>query len=460
MVSPKDDRNVKPTDTGSPPEASDPFRLENIFADATQVFKPNRVNQAASPDVIIALDTNVLLLPYTIRKEGLPKLQKFYQHLRAENRLYLPARVAREFIVHRDRKLSELLKMITDVRSRLNIGETRLSPILEGIEGSDAMASASKALADAKGLYTKAIGVIEEQVMSWSGDDPVTSIYDTVFDAENMISPTETNDEILLEWKSRLKERIPPGYKDGGKPDTGIGDFLVWKALLVIGQRYNKDLIFVTGEEKADWFVRVNGAGAYPRPELVAEYRKHSGGRGLRLVEFHDVLREMDVAQDIVTEVEKAETTANNIVRVNSQYDLRYDHTFRTEVRSPLGAVFFVDFRMRYGGSDLTFSTDGASFTFAVSEQGADSLWAYPNDRVPAIAVFTGNIGDRIDPRLIMPAESAISVSRGQTILVSNSDGFTLVARLVRASQPKLGEPFEATFVSAIYPPTGAIINP
>lgn len=91
-------------------ETSNPFRLEGIFEDAAQIFKPNRVRRASSSDVIIAVDTNVLLLPYTIRKDGLPELQAFYEQIRAENRLYLPARAAREFIVHRDRKLAELIK--------------------------------------------------------------------------------------------------------------------------------------------------------------------------------------------------------------------------------------------------------------------------------------------------------------------------------------------------------------
>ena len=309
-----DSGEERPAKAGQRPphEAPNPFKLEGIFEDVTQIFKPNRVQKASSSDVIIAVDTNVLLLPYTIRKDGLPKLQKFYQDLRADGRLYLPARVAREFIVHRDKKLAELLKMITDVRSRINIGETKLSPILEGVEGSEAMASASMALAEAKTQYTRSLAAVEEVVQSWSGDDPVTTIYDAVFDATNIISPSQTNDELLAEWKVRLKEQIPPGYKDGSKDDTGIGDFLVWKALLSLGAKQKRDLIFVTGEEKADWFVRVNRTGAYPRPELVAEYRKHSGGKSLRLVEFHDVLREMDVSQEIVSEVEKAEITANS----------------------------------------------------------------------------------------------------------------------------------------------------
>ena len=56
--------------------SGDPFKLEAVFEEAALLFKPNRVKEASNPDVLIAVDTNVLLLPYTIRKDGLPTLQK------------------------------------------------------------------------------------------------------------------------------------------------------------------------------------------------------------------------------------------------------------------------------------------------------------------------------------------------------------------------------------------------
>lgn len=460
MTATKENKLAKPPEANNAsPDISDPFKLEGIFEDATQIFKPNKVKPASSADVLIAVDTNVLLLPYTIRKDGLPKLQKFYQDLRAAKRLYLPARVAREFIVHRDKKLAELLKMITDVRSRINIGETKLSPILEGIEGSEEMALASQALSEAKGKYTKALAVVERQVEAWSGDDPVTSVYEAVFDAENIISPTQSNLEMLEEWQVRLREKIPPGYKDGGKSDTGVGDFLVWKALLALGEKHKKDLIFVTGEEKADWFVRVNGAGAYPRPELVAEYRKYSGGKGLRLVEFHDVLREMDVAPEIVIEVEKAETSANNAIRVSSKID-DFVLPFQTQARGRLAHTSVADFKMRVGGENVTFVAENVLFSFSLSEQAEDAVWAYPNGQDALNVIPIGTIGRLIDTSALSPAREAFSVSKGQMIWARNDLGYTLIARLIRANNHEGAEKFEVTFMFAIYPPNGTPLVP
>lgn len=193
MTAPKEAKPQKTANTEGLVAGFDPFKLESSFEDVSQIFKPNKVTKASNKDVLIAVDTNVLLLPYTLRKDGLSTLQKFYQDLRSANRLFLPARVAREFITNRDKKLAELLKALGDVKSRMNIGEKKLSPILDGVDGSEEMATVSQALNAAKKQYTAALEKVEARVQSWSGDDPVTSIYDTVFDGENIISPTDTN---------------------------------------------------------------------------------------------------------------------------------------------------------------------------------------------------------------------------------------------------------------------------
>ncbi|WP_134187994.1 PIN domain-containing protein [Methylosinus sp. sav-2] len=421
---------------------SSPFRLEAIYEDLSLIFTSSRVKDASSADVVIAVDTNVLLLPYTIRKEGLPTLQEFYIKLRAEKRLFLPARVAREFIGNRDKKLAELLKTLSDIKSRINIGETKLSPILEGVEGSEQLAIASKALSSAKEQYTAAIGLLEDKVRSWNGDDPVTNIYSMVFDSENIIVSSQDNEEILKEWEFRLTEQIPPGYKDSAKSDTGIGDFLIWKSLLYLAGKEKKDLIFVTGEEKADWFVRVNGGGAYPRPELIAEYRKFSGGKNIRLASFHDVLREMAVSQELVSEVEHAENTANNAIRseTNENASIMARNTFT-----------FIGFNIRYGGDNITFIDDCLVFTFNVSERSVGSLWVYPNNTISFREICAGNVSESISIDGLQPIQGNFAVKMGEIICAQDAHGNTLIAKLISANLPKPNEQFLISFAYAIY---------
>ncbi|EGL63595.1 hypothetical protein AGRO_3664 [Agrobacterium sp. ATCC 31749] len=460
MTAPKEAKPQKTANTEGLVAGFDPFKLESSFEDVSQIFKPNKVTKASNKDVLIAVDTNVLLLPYTLRKDGLSTLQKFYQDLRSANRLFLPARVAREFITNRDKKLAELLKALGDVKSRMNIGEKKLSPILDGVDGSEEMATVSQALNAAKKQYTAALEKVEARVQSWSGDDPVTSIYDTVFDGENIISPTDTNADMLVEWQKRLINKVPPGYKDGSKEDTGIGDFLVWKSLLALGASQKRDLIFVTGEEKADWFVRHNSRGVYPRPELVAEYKKHSGGKNIRLVEFHEVLSEMEVSQDFVSLIESAEIAANNVIRASVSFDVGKGLLLFREAKSSLGSTALANFRMRNGGQNITFTAGDARFEFSVSEQGKDSLWAYPNGKDQLNVIPAISAGQIIDSKLVLGAQSAFSVNKGDMIWARNALGCTLIATLLATNDPQPDEMFEVKFVFTILPPGNPILIP
>lgn len=452
MTTPKENNGANAKLEGADPSSVNPFKLERVFEEVSKVFKPNKVGSASSDEVMIAVDTNVLLLPYTIRKDGLPALQDFYEKLRGANRLFLPARVAREFINNRDTKLAELLKMLGEVKSRINIGEKKLSPILDGVEGSEEMSAASQALTDAKKQYTTALEKVEARVQAWNGDDPVTTVYDAVFDESNIISPNESEGDLLTEWKVRLKERVPPGYKDGGKEDTGIGDFLIWKSLLTLGKTHQKDLIFVTGDEKADWFVRLNNKGAYPRPELVAEYRKHSQGKNIKLVEFHEVLREMQVSPEIVNEVESAEITANSLVRASPRNEVRNGILFVSEAMAlPSVTGSIARFRLPRGGQNITFKGEGYSFTFSVSEQTLGAIWAYPNGR-DSLTVLSGvEPGLRIDVAAFKAAEEAFSVVQGDYILVRDNDGAVLIARLVAASESEGTRSFELTLSFSVF---------
>jgi len=457
MTAPDEPKSPKHPGATNPQQSVNPFRLEMLFEDVTQVFRPNRVPTASTPELLISMDTNVLLLPYTIRKDGLKTIQHFYEGLRSAGRLLLSERVAREFIANRDRKLAELIKMIGDLKSRINIGENKISPILEGVDGSHEMLEASEALTSAKKIYIKALEKVSATVEAWSGDDPVTSIYNAVFDADNIISSGESQEQLLEEWNIRRRERIPPGYKDSNKEDTGIGDFLVWKSLLKIGSEYKRDLIFVTGDEKADWFVRSNNQGAYPRPELIAEYRRASEGKNIRFAEFHEVLREMEVAEEIVEEVESAEIYANVAARTKGS---RAERQLNCIAHVPLGKTEIIVYQMNYGGGDVSFCSDNVNFTVNLSECSENSIWAYPNGRDELNVIKQGTIGQFIDSRNFNGHNDPFAISRGQMLWARNSSGFTLIARLLDANTPRNGETFLASFIFSIFAPNATIYVP
>jgi hypothetical protein len=142
----------------------------------------------------------------------------------------------------------------------------------------------------------------------------------------------EARKSYLAEMKWRYPHKVPPGYKDAGKEDGGIGDFLIWKSLLKLGEREKKNLVFITGEQKADWFIRADGGAVYPRSELIDEYRRASGGKSFCLMSFYALLEEMKASQEVVQEVKQLEAQANTELRESKSVTERYFKAVATDM--------------------------------------------------------------------------------------------------------------------------------
>lgn len=309
----KEGKSQEPPDGKVVLDKGQEFLLEDVYPDATNLFISHELPVTPQGDFVVAIDTNVLILPYKIDANDLSALSSTYRGLAAAKRLFVPARVSREFIRLRDRKLAEVVTGLTDRLSRLEAPKSKLSPILEGVEGYDKLPelaeAAEKAVADYRGALKSLIGKIKQ----WRGNDPVSELYAEVFSNGNIIEAPGDRSALKEEWTRRLGLKLPPGYKDGGKEDTGIGDFLIWKSLLHLGKTLGKDLVFLTLDDKGDWAVRAGNEAVYPRPELVDEYRRVSGGRSLRISHLGDFLRQMEVSEATVVKVKQAETVEINI---------------------------------------------------------------------------------------------------------------------------------------------------
>ena len=92
--------------------------------------------------------------------------------------------------------------------------------------------------------------------------------------------------EIYREGELRYKHLIPPGYKDSVKDEKDptktkkYGDLIIWKELLKKASEVDKPFIFITDDEKEDWWdlKKQNSHLGYteeligPRAELVSEF--------------------------------------------------------------------------------------------------------------------------------------------------------------------------------------------
>ncbi len=83
--------------------------------------------------------------------------------------------------------------------------------------------------------------------------------------------------QISEDGLKRYEKQIPPGYKDIGKKspsgDENIyGDLIIWMQLMEYSKKHKRDIVYVTHDQKEDWWNIVRGKTIGPRVELRKEF--------------------------------------------------------------------------------------------------------------------------------------------------------------------------------------------
>lgn len=284
----------------------DPLRRQRIFSDPEQIFAfvPAGL-KAALEDGIVVVDTNALLVPYTTGPASLEQIHRIYKNLTSANRLRVPGQVAREFAENRAEKIKALFQELTR-KLTLDVDKSQY-PLLQDIPAYlDLCEAETQILSDIR-KYRKAVKDLRSVVAGWNWNDPVSQIYREFFKA-SVVVDLKVEDEVLLkDLKYRQENKIPPGYKDANSEHSGVGDLLIWKTILHIGENESRNLIFVSGEEKPDWRYNSAKTSLYPRFELLEEYRVASHGKSFIMIRFAELLEHFGAPPEVVDEVRKEE---------------------------------------------------------------------------------------------------------------------------------------------------------
>ncbi|WP_421406640.1 PIN domain-containing protein [Agrobacterium tumefaciens] len=425
------------------------FLLEDLYPEAAKLFSASVAPPADQSDAIVVFDTNALLLPYQIGKSDLTALSEVLKELAAADRLFVPGRVAREFIKNRDRKLAEMIKALKDRSSRFQLPDRKLSPLLDGMKGYEEVALAAEAIDNSWKVYKKAQERIISQMQEWRGNDPVSVVYDAVLGDGRIVEVNGERDALRDEWALRRVNKTPPGYKDAGKDDTGIGDFLIWKTILQLGQNHQKHLIFITGEEKADWFVRSDNARIYPRPELIDEYRRASGGKSIRLSTLGELLEEMKAPEDVVIEVKSVELQANNAVQMATSDP---SVTIRVRQRTSGTRVMAFDYSTSDGRTTITQGDVSVDLRFGKASK--ERINFYRDGSTTRIArVKDAEVGAVLSIDDFDTSSRSYSIAIGEVFLAETNKGDTLVGRITGIMDDTRGDDRDLVeFLYVVYP--------
>ncbi|WP_241077183.1 PIN domain-containing protein [Achromobacter xylosoxidans] len=353
---------AKPAST----DPSDVWRVEDSFPVVSNLLLPFGVKAVAS-DTLLVLDTNVLLVPYGVGGSKLSAIEEFYKGLIKENRLFVPARVLREFVKNRDAQLAKILQQIRNKSSEAKYASPEIPNFLKGSPEATAVINSGKEVQEALRAYKQSVDALATRILQWRGDDPVTAIYQRLFQDEIIVEHEGDKKTVATEWSARLRKQTPPGYKDANKPDTGIGDYLIWLSILALGRNRQQNLIFVSGEEKPDWCVPAGNEGVFPRPELVDEYRRASNGKSFRIAKLAEILGEMQAPDDVVSEVRGAEDLVGS-----------------DDSKSFGSGVVQFDYSTHDGR--IVVEAGLTAFTLQFSKASNTAIYIYQSSDVPAIA--------------------------------------------------------------------------
>ncbi|MCL5272037.1 MAG: PIN domain-containing protein [Gammaproteobacteria bacterium] len=278
-----------------------------VFPDAKSLFSFRlKTLEEVKNDCIIVLDTNILLFPYKLNSQGIELIKLTYRELIAQKRLFIPGQVAREFAKNRALKITEIHNRLLQKKGEIKNIDIGNYSVLEGLQVYQEILQEQNLIDDHIKKIKSKIDNLVEHISSWNYSDPVGSIYNELFE-ENVIFDIELNeDAIKKDYERRCCFDIPPGYKDKNKKGNssgGIGDLIIWDTILEIGRVHKKDVLFVTSDEKSDWWYRSQNKNLFPRYELIDEFRRASDGKSLYMVELSDLLRLFDVNEQFVEEV-------------------------------------------------------------------------------------------------------------------------------------------------------------
>ena len=338
--------------------------MKNIFVNNKTYPDPKTIFQIELKDIeeiknscIYILDTNALLIPYKTTSHSLNEVDKIYTSLINNNQLLIPGQVAREFANNRPEHIKQLFQQINRLKDNIRQIKTSNYPILEKLNEFKKIQDYDKSFTELRGKYFQDVDNLLDIIKSWKWNDPVSMVYKKLFNPEIVfeISIDEVTFEKQLDY--RYENEIPPGYKDSNKSDKGLGDLIIWYTILEIGKQYKNNIVFVSGDEKTDWYHRSEGQALYPRFELISEYFRESGGFSFNIIKLSNLMEILGADKESITEIKINEIIPKHqLKKLRTAYFLKGQAAIQSYILELGGNPIFQD---KNDFPDFEFNDEG-----------------------------------------------------------------------------------------------------
>ena len=265
---------------------------------------------------VFVFDTNVLLNLYRYSAKTRNSLLNAFESFKG--RIWIPYQVAYEYMRKRCEVIYETVQRYDQFTKEVESFAGKAGEILR-------LTSSDEEVAELTRYLSKWLDSNKERnllVLNPEEDEILEKIL-TIFDGKvGDIVPESELDIIKKEGEERYKKSIPPGYKDGIKKkgreedNNAYGDLIIWKQIIKYSKQNNIGIIYVTHDQKEDWWNIVKGKTIGPRVELRREFFTetkqdfHMYSMN-NFVSTYNSLNEIQIDKSVVDEVKSLDRDAN-----------------------------------------------------------------------------------------------------------------------------------------------------
>ncbi|MEZ5163267.1 MAG: PIN domain-containing protein [Fimbriimonadaceae bacterium] len=322
-------------------------------------------------EAIFVFDTNAILDVYRLPSEAANEFLSSVAKIK--NRVFTPHHVALEFYRNRAgamtshetaaRKHRKSCQLILDAVNKAcdELSSEKQSEIPSFTKLSDALVKQIE-------KYGKEIDLAEQKGrFAFDEKEMLTRIEETFFSKRGSAYSLEKVAEIHEEGQARYELERPPGYQDGKSKnksyyhdgvyyESKYGDLIIWFQILDYCKSNKcKSVIFVTSDQKEDWWWQLNSEGKKnlgARPELKAEFCRVSGGEYLhfytldRYLTFAKKFEKVKVSKSSIESAERVGRPALGIsMRGRATASVRHylEHTGWNVLSAGRGKILAVD---------------------------------------------------------------------------------------------------------------------
>ena len=396
---------------------------------------------------IFIFDTNVLLDFYEYRNET---RTDFFKALDAiKHRLWIPHQVALEYHENRLNRIKQAESNFTKIKKILDI---EASKILDK-ETTKTLSHNFKSQYLSPGvvqeirenvkkvfdIFLDQLASCREDLIQIDGNDYIRDKITDLFQGkigEPPINQAELN-EIYSEGQQRYEISRPPGFKDQQikDPDShyiykGLvfkrvyGDLILWKQILKqVKSKSLSHIIFITGDNKPDWWRIEDGETIGGRPELVEEISEAGASlfymyKPERFLEYARKYLQLEVKEKSIQEVEEI-SVSNSLAELELQ-----DDTFQQSSPAERYVRNLIDINIPLSNIESLRRTTNIPLSNIESLRRTTNI---PLSNIERIVAAVNNIPSTADFAKQLPSVRAIQLAQDHYGLRNN----TLVAGII-----------------------------